>query len=280
MLACIFPGQGSQKSGMGYELFSKYTDLVNSADEILGYSVVDLCLNNIDNRLQQTLYTQPALYIVNTLTYLQWLEDNKREPDYVLGHSLGEYNALFAAGAYDFLTGLKIVKKRAELMQSISGGSMAAILGLATTQVVEVLLESQYELTVANYNSYTQTVISGKHDDILKIKPVFEMAGASFYQLNVSGAFHSPYLKSSKQEFAGFLSQFRYQPLKIPVISNVSAEPYSNQQLVEYLTWQMVSPVRWVKSIEYLSQQGVEEFIETGPGRVLTNLLKHIQQGK
>ena len=128
MKAYVFPGQGSQKKGMGEDLFDEFADITKKADEILGYSIKDLCLNNPDQNLNQTQYTQPAMYVVNAMTYLKKKQDSKDFPDYVAGHSLGEYNALHAAGVFSFENGLKLVKKRGELMSKAKKGGMAAIL--------------------------------------------------------------------------------------------------------------------------------------------------------
>ena len=139
MKAYVFPGQGSQEKGMGAKLFDEFADLTKSADSILGYSIKDLCLYDKDNKLQSTEYTQPAIYIVSVMDYLKSRKEGIAAPNYVAGHSIGEYAALYAAGVFDFETGLKLVKKRGELMAKANGGGMAAIIGLTKEQVLEVL---------------------------------------------------------------------------------------------------------------------------------------------
>ncbi len=171
MLTFVFPGQGSQFKGMGAGLFDEFQDLTRQADDILGYSIEELCLEDPNHQLGKTQITQPALYTVSALSYLKKMKESGREPDYAAGHSLGEYNALFAAGRFDFETGLRLVKKRGAHEQGGSGG-MAAVLGFTAEQVKEVL--SDYHLTgidIANHNSPSQIVIAGTKQDIEKRAP-------------------------------------------------------------------------------------------------------------
>ena len=274
----VFPGQGSQSPGMGGDLFDQFPELVEQADQVLGCSVKNLCLEDPDNRLNQTDYTQPALYIVNALTYLSKTENPDLRPDFVAGHSLGEYNALFAAGVFDFLTGLKIVQKRGQIMVKVAGGGMAAVIGMQPDKIKQVLKDASFEsIDIANLNSPKQTVISGRKEDIDAVKTVFEDAGVRlFIPLKVSGAFHSRYMQDAQNEFAGFLKNFELQPVQIPVIANYTAAPYQNNETMNNMVQQISSPVRWVESIQYLKQQPEPEFEEIGPGNVLTKLIKQI----
>ncbi len=274
----VFPGQGSQSPGMGGELFDQFPELVKQADEVLGCSIKDLCLNDPDKRLGQTDYTQPALYIVNALTYLSKTENTDLRPDFVAGHSLGEYNALFAAGVFDLITGLKIVQKRGQIMVKVAGGGMAAVIGMQPDKIKQVLKDASFEsIDIANLNSPKQTVISGRKEDIDAVKTVFEDAGVRlFIPLKVSGAFHSRYMQDAQNEFAGFLKNFELQPVQIPVIANYTAAPYQNDETMNNMVQQISSPVRWVESIQYLKQQPEPEFEEIGPGNVLTKLIKQI----
>ena len=196
----VFPGQGSQSPGMGGELFDQFPELVKQTDEVLGCSIKDLCLNDPDKRLGQTDYTQPALYIVNALTYLSKTENSDLRPDFVAGHSLGEYNALFAAGVFDFITGLKLVQRRGQIMVKVTGGGMAAVIGMQPDKIKQVLKDASFEsIDIANLNSPKQTVISGRKEDIDAVKTVFEDAGVRlFIPLKVSGAFHSLYAGGSE----------------------------------------------------------------------------------
>lgn len=275
----LFPGQGSQKKGMGAELFLQFPEFVAQADEELGYSIAELCVEDSLGRLDDTQYTQPALYTVNCLAHLKDQQESG-DPDFVAGHSLGEYSALFAAGAFDFVTGLQLVKKRGELMGKETGGGMAAVIGLDDQQVADVIKASNYEdLYVANLNTPQQIVITGGHDSILAVKDVFVTAGAKFYiPLKVSGAFHSPFMRQARVEFELFLNQFEFSELSIPVISNVTALPYGSGRIKENLAEQITHSVRWCDGINYLLGQTEPEFQEVGPGRVLTKMLAKIKR--
>lgn len=280
MITYVFPGQGSQQKGMGQGLFEQYQHLTDQADQILGYSIEKLCTEKSYLDLNHTQYTQPALYVVNALSYLKRAEETGRKPDFAAGHSLGEYNALFAAGAFDFVTGLRLVKKRGELMGRITGGGMAAVIGLSKEQVTAVLEEHRLrDIDVANENTPRQIVISGQKNEIEKARTVFENIKdvKLFHPLNVSGAFHSRYMNKAKQEFKQFIDSFHFAPLAIPVISNAYAEPYHQDRLKETLSEQMDSTVKWTDSIRFLMGRGEMEFEEIGPGTVLTGLIHRIK---
>ncbi|MBF0328325.1 MAG: ACP S-malonyltransferase [Nitrospirae bacterium] len=274
----MFPGQGSQSPGMGANLFERYPELVAEADSILGYSVKELCLTNPDNKLNSTDYTQPALYIVNVLSFIAKVEDEKVSPDFVIGHSLGEYNALYAAGAFDFAAGLKLVQKRGALMSAATGGGMAAILGMDGDAVASALTElGVHSIDVANFNSPGQTVISGPKSDIETFAPQLKEKGAKrAVILPVSGAFHSRYMKLAAEEFESFLSGFSFDSLKIPCIANCSAQPYNNNSIASNLVKQIYSSVRWIDTFKYLREQGADIFVEVGPGTVLSGLARQI----
>lgn len=275
----VFPGQGSQKLGMGKELFGTFGDVVATADFELGYSIEELCIEDPRQELNETQFTQPALYVVNALSYLDRLKGTGRKPDFVAGHSLGEYSALFASGAYDFITGLRLVRKRGELMSRASGGGMAAIIGITFEQVENVIHNNGLaSIDIANLNSPTQFIISGPNDEVRKAQGSFERAGARLYlPLKVSGAFHSRDMQGAKDEFAVFLNDFEFSPLTIPVISNARAKPYVHKDIKANLADQITSPVRWIESIQYLLSHPETEFDEIGPGSVLTRMIKQIQ---
>lgn len=279
MTTLLFPGQGSQAPGMGEELFEKFPQYVDEADEILGYSMRDLCAGE-DDRLNQTCYTQPALYVVSSLAYLAWREETGQDADFAAGHSVGEYAALFSAGYLQFADGLRMVQKRGELMHQQSGGGMAAVLGMNRDSVIRVLNEHA-ELSgidMANINAPEQIVISGKIDDIRAAQAAFETAGARRYViLNVSGAFHSRYMLEPGEEFRKFINEFEFTAPRFPVISNLTANPYHVSEAVDILVKQIYSPVQWVDSILYLLSQGEMEFVELGSGKVLTGLLRRIR---
>ena len=267
-----FPGQGSQFVGMGEGLFEKFPTIVETANKILGYDMKELCLNDADGKLGQTRFTQPALYTVNHLYFLNY----SQEADVYLGHSLGEYNALLAADAFDFSTGLKLVEKRGELMNKEKGGAMAAVLGLKREEIYSILQKNNLDsIDVANFNTPIQTVISGKETDIIDAEQKFLDSGARRYiKLAVSGAFHSRYMKQASEAFADFSKKFRFSKPKKRVIANVTAEDYQ-KDILDLLIKQIYSSVEWVKTIERIKTENTE-FIELGPGKVLTGLYKKI----
>jgi malonyl CoA-acyl carrier protein transacylase len=282
MTTYLFPGQGSQTRGMGEKLFYEFSDYLQKANNILGFHLDTLCLQDPDNKLNKTEYTQPALYVVNALTYLKRIKDEGKKPNYVAGHSLGEYNALFASEVFDFETGLKLVQKRGSLMGQAEGGGMAAIVGLKENDVKSILEKNKItDVYIANYNSHTQIVISGSKEKVNATEMIFLNAGAIiFMPLKVSGAFHSPYMKDAQNEFTQFLKKFSFSPPKIPVIANVNAKPYQASEVDANLIKQIVSPVRWTQTIDYLLSQGETNFVEIGPGKVLAGLVTRIQKGQ
>lgn len=288
MIAFVFPGQGSQTRGMGAGLFDEvrqYAEVEKDVDAILGYSLRKLCLEDPENRLKETEFTQPCLYAVNALHYYKAVNQGVR-PDYLAGHSLGEYNALHAAGVFDFLTGLRLAQRRGELMSRAKNGGMAAVIGLGAGEVSKVIEESRLErIDVANFNTPSQTVVSGPVDEIRRAGPIFENAGAKVYMpLQVSAAFHSRYMAEAAKAFDDFLAPFHFAAPQIPVIANVTAQPYPDGDATEsvrsLLTKQITHSVRWSESVRCLIDKGVREFTETGPGNVLTRMLQSFQRQK
>lgn len=274
--AYVFPGQGSQFIGMGKDLFDKYPDMIAQADAILGYKIKDLCLNDDSNNLNLTCYTQPALYVVECLSYLEKIKVEGK-PDYVAGHSLGEYAALFASGVFDFASGLRLVMRRGELMYLAHGGGMAAVIGLTAEEIKDVLRKNNLcEIDVANFNTVKQTVISGKKDDINNAKEIFEAANARYVILNVSGAFHSRYMKDAQEEFAKYLDEFEFSEPQIPVISNVSARPYKSNDIKKNMIDQITSSVQWVDTIRYLMGKNVLQIEQVAPGNVVKKMVDSI----
>lgn len=266
---------------MGEDLFGRFADWTAIADDILGYSVRTLSVDDADKRLGLTTYTQPALFVVNAMTYRARIEGGTPPPEFLAGHSLGEYNALLAAGAFDFAQGLRMVRRRGKLMGQVSGGGMAAVVGLDPDGIESVLKSSAAggRLDVANFNSFDQTVIAGPVDDLHAVKPDFEAAGVRAYiPLNVSAPFHSRYMREAEAEFAEFLREQPFEAPSIPVISNVTAEPYAPDAVADTLAMQIGHSVRWLDSTLYLLDQGVTEFEEVGPGSVLRKLTAQIRK--
>lgn len=278
MTALLFPGQGTQRKGMGAGLFDKYSALVKKADSILGYSIRKLCLENPDNKLSRTQYAQPAVFTVSTLNYYEYMKRHTDKIDAVLGHSLGEYNALLAAGVFDFETGLKLVKKRGELMEGCSGGGMAAVIGLSSENVKEILLKNGLDsVYIANENSVSQTVISGDAIQIKTLERMITESGGLCIPINVSGAFHSPYMARAEREFESFLSGFEFSEPTVEVIANLTAAPYRLPELKQTLARQICSPVKWKDSVLYLFSRGDVQFVEPGEGKLLTGFVDDIR---
>ncbi|MEV0593893.1 ACP S-malonyltransferase [Nonomuraea cavernae] len=260
----VFPGQGSQRKGMGAGVLERYPELCARADEILGYSVAELCDDPV--RLRETRYVQPALFTVNALSFLARQEEGGR-PDYLAGHSLGEYTALFAAGCFDFETGLGLVKRRGELMSGASGGTMAAVLGARQEQLEELLQGTGVD--IANYNSPEQVVLAGPKDELDALSG---SAPGKWVPLSVSVPSHSRYMEPAAAAFAEALDGVRIAEPRVPVISNVTGRPYEAGEAAELLRRQICNPVRWVDGLRYLMGQGVRELEEIGPGDVLGKL--------
>ncbi|QQP96973.1 ACP S-malonyltransferase [Lysobacter enzymogenes] len=283
MKTYMFPGQGSQSKGMGEALFERFKERTAQADEVLGYSIRELCVDDPRGELGNTRFTQPALYVVNALSYYARVEDSGETPDFVAGHSLGEFDALLAAGCFDFQTGLKLVKKRGELMSQVSGGAMAAVMNASREEIERILADNGLgNIDLANYNTPSQIVISGDADEIAKAEPLLRQGRVRFYPLATSGAFHSRFMRGSKDKFAKFLKGFKFDEPKVPVIANVTAREYEGKKIAETLANQIASTVRWSDSVQYLlalaAERGQEmEFVELGHGDVLTRLVHTIK---
>ena len=279
MTTYMFPGQGSQSRGMGQDLFSAYPEVVAQADEILGYSIETLCVSDPQQQLNLTEFTQPALYTVNALSYLARIRDGAPKPAYVIGHSLGEYNALHAAGVFDFQTGLRLVARRGRMMGQARNGGMAAVIGMDEEKTRATLMDAgSDDVDIANINSPEQTVISGPREIINRLQTAFEAAGARLYVvLNVSAAFHSRYMADSGKDFARYLATFSFQAPSIPVISNLMGRPYHVAETAALLAGQVTGPVRWCESIRYLMSMGESNFEEIGPGMILSGLVRVIR---
>ena len=270
--AWVFPGQGSQIVGMGVDL--QDTPLAQSrfeaADKILGWSVLDICQGD-ENTLARTLYTQPALYVIESIL-VDLLAQRNGLPQLVAGHSLGEYVALYAAGVFDFESGLKLVKKRAELMDSAAGGKMAALMKFDRAELNMVLANTP-DVVLANDNSQGQVVISGTPEAVETV--VNQVKAKRVMMLNVSGAFHSPLMQDAAKQFLTILDQVDFKDAKVPVLSNVEPTPATDQQtLKRRLADQMTGSVRWREIMLQFSDEQVTDIIEVGPGKALSGLIK------
>ncbi|MET1255415.1 ACP S-malonyltransferase [Aliikangiella maris] len=273
----MFPGQGSQTVGMGGDLFDRYPEYTAQADEVLGYSIKTLCLADPQKQLNFTQFTQPALYVVNALNYFDKVAQGIKA-DYLIGHSLGEFNALMAAQSFSFEDGLKLVKKRGELMSQAKEGGMAAIINASKEKIETILKDNQLSnIDLANFNTPSQIVISGKKEEIIQAQNCFSEDKMLYIPLNTSGAFHSRFMAEAKDEFAEYLKPFNIQPPITKVISNVTAKTYGDD-VATSLAAQIASAVRWSETIEYLIGLGDAEFIEVGHGDVLTKMILKIKR--
>jgi [acyl-carrier-protein] S-malonyltransferase len=288
--AFLFPGQGSQYVGMGQDLYEAYPEaraIFDQADDILGLALLELCFNGPEERLSDTINTQPAIF-ATSVALLRALTSNKLPvPGFVAGHSLGEYSALLAAGAMDFVSGLQLVRERGRLMKEAgqrSPGGMAAVLGLETEVVDQVCRQAREEtggvIQVANYNSPGQIVISG---DFRTRDVAVELAQAEgakkVVPLAVSIAAHSPLMECIVDEFRQAVEAVEFRRPTVPVVANVTATPLEGVDAIrEELVQQLTSPVRWVESVQYMIGQGVTEFVEIGPKDVLTKLMRRIDK--
>ncbi|HEX8611510.1 MAG TPA: ACP S-malonyltransferase [Telluria sp.] len=283
MKTFIFPGQGSQSKEMGAGLFDRYPDLTAKADRILGYSIKELCMEDPRDELGKTQFTQPALYVVNALSYYKKLEETGQAPDFLAGHSLGEFNALLAAECFDFETGLKLVQKRGELMSQVSNGAMAAVLNASKDDIEGILKANGLnQVYLANYNTPSQIVLSGLSEEIAAVQKFFQTGKMRYYPLATSGAFHSAFMQDAMEKFRDFLKEFTFAAPKIPVIANVTARPYRADAMLDTLSAQIASTVRWSESIQYLLALGRSRgeapvFEELGHGDVLTKLVMTIK---
>lgn len=270
--AWVFPGQGSQATGMGMDLLEiDYAkDKFAQAEEILGWSVVEICQSE-DDRLSRTLYTQPCMYVVESIL-ADLLRQQGRQPDLVAGHSLGEYAALYVAGVFDWSSGLRLIKRRAELMDGVSGGMMAALIGFDRTQL-ETQLQQMSDVVLANDNSPAQVVISGTPTAVQEL--IANIKTKRAMPLKVSGAFHSPFMAAAASEFQQVLETVIFNTATIPVLSNVEPVPTVDAAILkDRLTSQMTGGVRWRETVQRFVEAGVQQVVEIGPGNVLTGLIK------
>jgi [acyl-carrier-protein] S-malonyltransferase len=268
----IFPGQGSQYVGMGSDLLALPEARVKfqQAEAVLGWSVLDICQSS-DEILSRTLYTQPCLYVISSIL-VDLLSALGRHPALVAGHSLGEYVALYAAKVFDFESGLRLVKHRAELMDNASGGIMAALVGFDRDQLTAQIQQTP-NVVLANDNHDGQVVISGVSESVEAV--LASIKTKRVVRLNVSGAFHSPLMADAAAEFQALLDSVPFQNAQVPVLSNVEPTPTVDAlTLKERLSRQMTGSVRWTEISRQFLVEGIEHVIEIGPGKVLTGLVK------
>lgn len=281
-IAFVFPGQGSQYVGMAKDLYDSSKELMDSANNAIGFSLTDIMFNGPMDSLKQTDITQPAIFL-HSISILNKID--KIKPDMVAGHSLGEYSALVAAGVLNPIDGLKIVRTRGEAMLQAGielPGTMAAIVGLEANQVDKICQEvSQTDVVQsANFNSPGQVVISGSINGVKRAMELAKESGAKLVkELVVSGAFHSPLMASAKLKLQQKLNETEFNDAIVPVYTNVTAKPVvSKDEISKLLFDQLSSPVRWQETIENMIADGATKFYEIGPGKVLQGLIKRIDK--
>ena len=278
-IALIFPGQGSQVKGMGKDVLDKYPrgyKILGEANCCLGYDIEKLLMEDPDNQLNSTRYTQPALYTVCAI-YTNYLREIGVNWHVTAGHSLGEYSALYAAGVLSFMDGLRLVARRGELMGQVNDATvgMAAVIGLNGEEVAERI--KPYEnLHIANLNSPEQTVVSGSKEAITAMASALKEEGKGrLIPLRVSGAFHSPYMKPVEEEFKRAVESCPFSDGKIEIYPNVLATAVRDRDVIKQsLIDQITGQVRWTDTVRQMEKDGITHHFEAGPGKVLAGLMK------
>lgn len=283
MNAFIFPGQGSQKVGMGRSLMESAAGRAafDAANEVLGYDLAQLCLEGPEDKLTNTLHAQPALLVVGAL-YAGVARERGLEPQMAAGHSLGEYAALVAAGSLQLEEALKLVKRRAELMAAAPAGTMAALIGLADEKLADVLEAAGKEglVVAANHNSPGQIVVSGEAAGVEAAMREAKANGAKMaVPLPVSGAFHSPLMREAGEELSQLIDAAPFKNAVIPIYQNTTARAATEAaDLKAALKLQMTGAVRWTETVQNMVADGATQFYELGPGKVLSGLIKRIDK--
>ena len=281
-VAFVFPGQGSQSVGMGkslYEASVAAKEIFDKADEVLGRSISKMCFEGPEEDLKQTINTQPAILVTSIAALEALKEKTDVKPDYVAGHSLGEYGAYYAAGVIDFSTAMKLIDKRAKEMNAAAEstkGAMTAVIGMSKEAILDTIEKIDGMVSVANYNSPAQIVITGEAEAVAKANDALKEAGAKrVIPLPVSGGFHSMLMEEASVKFSEILDDCDIKDAQIPVFTNVDAEPTTAAiRFKAKMTAQIYSSVMWTQTVEKMAADGVDTIVEIGPGKVLAGLVK------
>lgn len=281
-VAFVFPGQGSQSVGMGKSLYEASVvakEIFDKADEVLGRSISKMCFEGPEEDLKQTINTQPAILVTSIAALEALKEKTDVKPDYVAGHSLGEYGAYYVAGVIDFSTAMKLIDKRAKEMNAAAEstkGAMTAVIGMSKEAILDTIEKIDGMVSVANYNSPSQIVITGEADAVAKANDALKDAGAKrVIPLPVSGGFHSMLMEEASVKFSEILDDCDIKDAQIPVFTNVDAEPTTAAiRFKAKMTAQIYSSVMWTQTVEKMAADGVDTIVEIGPGKVLAGLVK------
>ena len=286
-IAFLFPGQGSQAVGMGKDLYDNFESAKNvfdTADKVLSKNISTMCFEGPEDSLKQTINTQPSIVTMSIAAMEALKSELDITPSYTAGHSLGEYCAMYTSGVMSLENTLKAIQKRADLMSATKGGSMAAVLNASEEQLKAGLEEGSKVgyVDVANYNSPAQVVITGAEDAVKAASDYMVANGVRrVVPLAVSGAFHSKFMENAGKEFAEFVSNLDLNNASIPVITNVDAEITTNSEDFRVkMPKQIYSSVHWTQTIEKMIAEGVDTFIEIGPGKVLKGFINKISKQK
>jgi [acyl-carrier-protein] S-malonyltransferase len=272
-IACIFPGQGSQSVGMGLDFCNQNPlakEFFNQVDSITGRSLSKLCFEGPAEELKRTINTQSTILVASIAAWNSYLQAGGAKPAFVAGHSLGEFSALYAAGVLPLEAVIQLVEKRAQLMEACPPGAMAAILGMQAEKLKEICESVSAQSTsekkvvmIANFNTEEQLVISGDPESVATVGAQAKTAGAKVIPLAVGGAFHSPLMADAAHEFSNEISKYTFADAKFPVVQNVTAIAHTNGTI-------------WYDTIKFMLEQGVNCFIEIGPGKALSGMVKRI----